>query len=75
MPKLLVKIGKDLSSSKWNILLANHLRNFSISCEDGFPATVPFPGTSLDKEEIEKLIRFLKQTLVEKEAHEQSNLE
>ena len=75
MRKLLVQLGKDFASNKWAIAFANNSSTFSFSCEDGYAPTIPYPGVSLEKKDIENMIQFLQKTLEEYEEDEQGILE
>jgi hypothetical protein len=73
--KLLVKIGKEFISNKWNVVFINETHNFSFELEEGFQQTIPFPGNTMDENNISDMIDFLQQTLNERDDHEQSDLE
>lgn len=75
MRELLLQVGKCFGTNKWNIVFANASETLGFECEEGFLHTIPYPGTILDEERIKKMIHFLQQTLMEKENHEQSNVE
>ena len=75
MPKLFVKIGRNLGEDKWEVLLMNATHTYQIDCHSGSNWASPFPATMLDMESIENLITFLQQTLMETQENGESNLE
>jgi hypothetical protein len=75
MRKLLVKIGKDFGNDKWGIVFGSTTETLAFHCIEGFPQTVPFPGTIIEEDGIKQMITFLQKTLQEKEENEQSIME
>lgn len=67
-----MKVGKDLVTNRWTVVLVNKTHTFSFDFQEGFPATTPYPGGIMEEESVLKMLHFLHQTLAEKEEEEKN---